>query len=74
MMDEFLTPNEVTKRWPAVSIGILANWRLYGQGPPFYKKGWAILYPEGGIEAFERQEPWVLIRTRARSLKKKSRN
>jgi hypothetical protein len=54
-----LTPRGATKRYPELtqSEGTLANWRMQGRGPRFYRVGRKIVYKPEDIEAFLFQNP-----------------
>lgn len=54
MSDETtLRPVELAARWE-MNPGTLANWRSFGRGPVYQKKGYRVTYKLADILAFEK--------------------
>lgn len=50
----YLTPDELVDRYKGkVNKRTLANWRSNGDGPEYVKIGGRVLYPYGGVLAWE---------------------
>lgn len=58
-----LTPREVTKRYPELtqSEGTLANWRMQGRGPRYYRVGRKIVYKPEHVEDVLFKNPVLTI-------------
>lgn len=55
----YLTSKELATRW-RLSEKTLANWRHGRKGPPFVRIGAKVLYPNEGIQAFEKlSQQWL---------------
>ena len=50
--DPLLVPVEAGKYIGGISIGTLAKWRCYGEGPAFLSIGGKIRYRRSDLEAF----------------------
>jgi len=56
MMQDFLTADELVKRWGnVVTRGTLANWRSKRVGPPFVKLRARVVYPVPDLIEWEKQ-------------------
>jgi hypothetical protein len=59
-MDEFLTPKQAAE-FLGLAVGTLANWRVRGAGPRFFRLGGArgghIRYDRADLMAFARAKP-----------------
>jgi hypothetical protein len=54
MTPQFLTVDDVVKRWGGVvTRGTLANWRCKRVGPPFVKLRARVVYPMEGLLEWE---------------------
>ena len=54
MTPQFLTVDDVVKRWGGVvTRGTLANWRCKRVGPPFVKLRARVVYPVDGLRDWE---------------------
>lgn len=55
-MQDFLTADELVKRWGSVvTRGTLANWRSKRVGPPFVKLRARVVYPVADLIEWEKQ-------------------
>lgn len=55
-MDDFLNPVEAAA-FLGLSSSTLANWRVRGEGPRFYRLGGYIRYDRSDLIAFARSRP-----------------
>ncbi len=55
MEKQYLTPEEVAKRFKVISVRTLANWRSQGEGPAFTKIGGKVLYCLEEIKKWEKR-------------------
>lgn len=51
----YLTPSELAARWK-MSAGTLANWRVHGFGPAWFKSGIRVLYLESEVVRYEKRQ------------------
>lgn len=57
--DTRLTIEQLAKRWPAISIGTLKNWRRTGHGPRYIRVGRKVMYRLEDVVTYEREHTFV---------------
>lgn len=67
MSDESLTPLQLASRWK-MSPGTLANWRAFGTGPTYGKRGRLVRYRIEDVIEYEKSHSIEAVREAHQSL------